>query len=111
MVLSGEVIHHLMIILLMEEFEELQGLLYFVASGVFTVFGIGFPIVKGTKYHDFLFNEMENLGYGKWGTGTDPIEIAQMMIAHIDKKRRQLGIDKARERTLVDMSDRRQLTA
>ncbi len=84
---------------------------YFVASGVFTVFGIGFPIVKDTKYHDFLFNEMENLGYGKWGTGTDPIEIAQMMIAHIDKKRKQLGIDKARERTLVDMSDRRELTA
>jgi carbon-monoxide dehydrogenase catalytic subunit len=31
------------------------------------------------------------------------------MIAHIDKKRSALGIDKARERTLVDMSDRREL--
>jgi len=76
---------------------------YFVDSGVYTVFGIGFPIVKDTKYYDYLFNEMEGLGYGKWGVASDPHEIAQMMIAHIDKKRQQLGIDKARERTLVDM--------
>ena len=82
---------------------------YFVASGVYTVFGIGFPIVKDTKYYDFLFNEMENLGYGKWGTAADPHEIARMMIAHIDKKRKELGIDKTRERTLMDMSDRREL--
>jgi carbon-monoxide dehydrogenase catalytic subunit len=84
---------------------------YFVASGVYTVFGIGLPIVKGTKYYDYLFNGMEKQGFGKWGTATDPHEIAQMMIAHIDKKRKQLGIDKARERTLVDMADRRKLTA
>jgi carbon-monoxide dehydrogenase catalytic subunit len=82
---------------------------YFVASGVFTVFGIGFPIVKETKFHDLLFNGLEDRGYGKWGTAADPIEIAGMMIAHIDKKRKQLGIDKARERTLVDMSDRRDI--
>ncbi len=82
---------------------------YFVASGVYTVFGVGFPIVKGTKYHDYLFSGMETQGFGKWGTSSDPHEIAHMMIAHIDKKRKQLGIDKARERTLVDMSDRREL--
>jgi carbon-monoxide dehydrogenase catalytic subunit len=40
---------------------------------------------------------------------TDPIEIARLMIDHIDKKRKQLGIDKARERVLVDMNDRRAL--
>ena len=84
---------------------------YFVGSGVYTVFGIGFPIVKDTKYYDYLFNEMEGLGYGKWGVASDPNEIANMMIAHIDKKRQQLGIDKARERTLVDMSDRRGLVS
>lgn len=32
-----------------------------------------------------------------------------MMIAHIDKKRKALGIDKARERILVDMAVRRTL--
>ncbi len=41
----------------------------------------------------------------------DPIEIAHMMIAHIDKKRKALGIDKVRERTRVDMSDRRDLVS
>ena len=82
---------------------------YFVASGVFTVFGIGFPIVQNTKYHDYLFNRMETQGYGKWGLAADPHEIARMMITHIDKKRKALGIDKTRKRTLVDMSDRREL--
>jgi hypothetical protein len=31
--------------------------------------------------------------------------MARMMIAHIDKKRKALGIDKARERVLMDMAD------
>jgi acetyl-CoA synthase len=34
-----------------------------------------------------------------------------MMIAHIDKKRKALGIDKARERVLMDMADRQALEA
>lgn len=82
---------------------------YFVASGVFTVFGVSFPIVKNTKFHDLLFNGLEKQGFGKWGHTTDPIEMAHMMIEHIDKKRKALGIDKARERTLVDMADRREI--
>ncbi len=82
---------------------------YFVASGVFTVFGVTFPIVEGTKFHKHLFEELEQLGMGKWGFATDPFEIAKMMIAHIDKKRAALGIDKARERVLMDMASRREL--
>ena len=84
---------------------------YFVASGVYTVFGVTFPIVEGTKFYKHLFEELEQKGMGKWGFATDPYEIASMMIAHIDKKRKQLGIDKARERTLVDMADRRAMDA
>jgi carbon-monoxide dehydrogenase catalytic subunit len=34
-----------------------------------------------------------------------------MMIAHIDKKRKELGIDKARERQLMSMEDRQKLEA
>jgi carbon-monoxide dehydrogenase catalytic subunit len=34
-----------------------------------------------------------------------------MMIAHIDKKRKALGLDKARERVLMDMADRRDMEA
>jgi carbon-monoxide dehydrogenase catalytic subunit len=84
---------------------------YFVASGVFTVFGVTFPIVEETKFHKLLFEGLEEQGMGKWGFATDPYEMAKMMIEHIDKKRKALGIDKARERTLVDMADRRALDA
>jgi len=84
---------------------------YFVASGVYTVFGVTFPIVEGTKFHKHMFEELEQLGMGKWGFATDPYEMARLMIAHIDKKRKALGIDKARERTLVDMADRREMDA
>jgi carbon-monoxide dehydrogenase catalytic subunit len=84
---------------------------YFVASGVYTVFGVTFPIVEGTKFHKHLFEELEQQGLGKWGFATDPHEMARLMIAHIDKKRKQLGIDRARERVLMDMSDRREMDA
>jgi carbon-monoxide dehydrogenase catalytic subunit len=50
-------------------------------------------------------------GLGKWGFSADPYEMARMMIAHIDKKRKALGIDKARDRVLMDMSDRRDIDA
>ena len=84
---------------------------YFVASGVYTIFGVTFPIVEETKFHKLLFEELEEQGMGKWGFATDPHEMARLMIAHIDKKRKALGIDKARERTLVDMADRRAMDA
>jgi anaerobic carbon-monoxide dehydrogenase catalytic subunit len=84
---------------------------YFVASGVYTVFGVTFPIITDTKFHKLLFEGLEEKGFGKWGFTPDPIEMANMMIAHIDKKRKALGIDKARERTLIDMADRRQIEA
>jgi carbon-monoxide dehydrogenase catalytic subunit len=35
--------------------------------------------------------------------------MARLLIAHIDKKRKELGIDKARERVLMDMADRQAL--
>jgi len=84
---------------------------YFVMSGVYTVFGHTFPMTKGTKFEKHLYEELEKLGFGKWGFSTDPREMARMMIDHIDKKRKQLGIDKARERVLTDMADRRSLDA
>jgi carbon-monoxide dehydrogenase catalytic subunit len=84
---------------------------YFVASGVFTVFGVTFPIVEETKFHQHLFEGLEEEGFGKWGFTADPHEMARMMIAHIDKKRKALGIDGARERVLVDMAARRDIEA
>ena len=54
-------------------------------------------------------NALEKEGVGKWGFATDPHEIARLMIANIDKKRKQLGIDKARERVLLVIADRREM--
>ena len=46
-----------------------------------------------------------------WDLEVDPIKHARKMIAHIDKKRKDLGIDKTRERIMVDMADRRGMDA
>ena len=62
-------------------------------------------------FQDYLFNELENVYGGKWDMYTNPMDHAHAMIAHIDKKRKELGIDKARERVLMDMADRQALDA
>jgi len=82
---------------------------YFVASGVYTVFGTNFPIMGSEKLVKHLFEEYEDILGGMWDFEPDPIKHAQKMIAHIDKKRKALGIDKARERILYDMEMRREL--
>ena len=84
---------------------------YFVASGVYTIFGVTFPTTGSKIYQDYLFNELENEWGGKWDFALDPDEMARKMIAHIDKKRKALGIDKARDRVLYDMAMRRELDA
>jgi carbon-monoxide dehydrogenase catalytic subunit len=84
---------------------------YFVASGVFTVFGVTYPIIEGTKFHKLLFDGLEAQGFGKWGFAIDPHEMAQMMIDHINKKRKALGLDKGKERVLMDMAARQKLEA
>ena len=44
-----------------------------------------------------------------WDLEIDPLKHAQKMIAHIDRKRKELGIDRQRERIMVDMATRRAL--
>ncbi len=80
---------------------------YFVASGVYTIFGTTWPTVGSERVTRHLFEELEEVYKGKWAFEMDPIKGAQMMIAHIDKKRKALGIDKARDRVLFDMAMRR----
>jgi carbon-monoxide dehydrogenase catalytic subunit len=80
---------------------------YFVASGVFTVFGTTWPTLGSERVTKHLFEEYENMFKGMWAYEPDPVKGAQRMIAHIDKKRKALGIDKARERVFFDMAMRR----
>ncbi len=80
---------------------------YFVASGIFTVFGTTWPTMGSEKVTEHLFSDYEEMYKGMWAYEEDPVKAAQLMIAHIDKKRKALGIDKARERVLFDMAMRR----
>jgi anaerobic carbon-monoxide dehydrogenase catalytic subunit len=82
---------------------------YFVASGVYTIFGVTWPTLGSRELTDYLFKDHEKLYGGKWDFETDPLKMAALMIQHIDKKRKALGIDKARERVLFDMAMRREL--
>jgi anaerobic carbon-monoxide dehydrogenase catalytic subunit len=84
---------------------------YFVSSGVYTVFGLHLPTSGAPVFHNYLSKEIEKLYGGKWDLEADPIKHAHLMIAHIDKKRKELGIDKARDRVLMDMADRQKLEA
>lgn len=84
---------------------------YVVASGIYTVFGVTLPTSGAPEFHNYLCKEFEKIYGGMWDIEPDPIKHAQLMIAHIDKKRKELGIDRARERVLMDMADRQALEA
>ncbi|MDL1966979.1 MAG: carbon monoxide dehydrogenase, partial [Deltaproteobacteria bacterium] len=82
---------------------------YFVASGVFVVFGRTFPTTGSKILTDFLFKEFEELYGGMWAVESDPVKMAQLMIHRIEKGREALGIQETQERVLYDMEMRREL--
>jgi len=82
----------------------------FVASGAYVLFAEGFPTVSESVCTNYLLKDIEKIYGGKWDfVEGDPYEMAKRCIAHIDSKRKALGIDKARTRVLVDMAMRREL--
>lgn len=82
---------------------------YFVASGVFTVFGVGLPVQGSEAFYRHISEEHETMLGGRWAVEPDIHRMATLMIDHIDKKRKALGIDKGKERVLFDMEMRREL--
>ena len=83
---------------------------YFVASGCYVLFGVGFPTINEDVCTNYLFKDIEKVYGGRWDfVEKDPYEMAKRCLAHIDAKRKALGIDKARERVLADMAMRREL--
>ncbi|AFM22978.1 anaerobic carbon-monoxide dehydrogenase catalytic subunit [Desulfomonile tiedjei] len=83
---------------------------YFVASGVYVLFGVGFPTINEDVCTNYLFKDIEKTYGGRWDfVEKDPYEMAKRIIAQIDAKRKALGIDKARERVLMDMAMRREI--
>ena len=84
---------------------------YFVSSGVYTVFGVTWPTLGSEEVTKWLFDGMGDIYGGKWAFEPDPEKMADLMIAHIDSKRKALGLDKAQERVLMDMDMRREMDA
>ncbi len=82
---------------------------YFVSSGVFTVFGVGLPVMGSEVFTRHIFQEYEEIFGGKWAVEPDIDKMAGMIINHINSKREKLGISKAKERVLFDMEMRRKL--
>jgi carbon-monoxide dehydrogenase catalytic subunit len=82
---------------------------YFVASGVYTVFGIGLPVEGSDAFCRHIFQESEGLLGGRWGMEAEPGKMAAEMIDHINRKREKLGIGRGKERVLFDMAMRRDL--
>ncbi|MBW2351127.1 MAG: carbon monoxide dehydrogenase, partial [Deltaproteobacteria bacterium] len=84
---------------------------YFVSSGVYVIFGPGFPTTGSKVVTDFCFREMENLYGGMWDMAETSNDFANKMIDKINQKRQDLGLDKKKERVLFDMAMRRELEA
>lgn len=81
---------------------------YFAASGCYVVFQ-GLPITGAKKFTKYMTDEMSDPYGGRWDIAEDPVKLAHKMIAHIDEKRKILGIDKQKERVLFDMEMRRDI--
>jgi len=82
---------------------------YFVASGIFTVFGVTWPTLGSPELTDYLFEGFKEIYGASWAFEADAVKAAHLMIDHIDAKRKSLGISHGRPRVLFDMAMRREL--
>jgi anaerobic carbon-monoxide dehydrogenase catalytic subunit len=80
---------------------------YFVASGVDVVLGSPFYVSGSAKVTSFLNEEVRELFGASFHNEEDPMKAAALILSLIEAKREKLGINKAKERKLLDMKDRR----
>lgn len=65
---------------------------YFVASGVFTVLGLPLKVYGSPDVLKLLTEGVEGVVGGKFAIEPDPMRAAELISAHIEKKRKMLGI-------------------
>ncbi|MDQ7850942.1 MAG: anaerobic carbon-monoxide dehydrogenase catalytic subunit [Armatimonadota bacterium] len=65
---------------------------YAVASGIFTVLGSPFNILGSEALTHFVTEELEGLVGGKFAFEPDPAKAAQLIVAHLDRKRQALKL-------------------
>ena len=82
---------------------------YFVSSGVDVIFGPTFPVTGSKVVSDYCFNKMKDIYGGSWHLAKKPSEFVNITLDIINQARKDLGIDKKKERILFDMAMRREL--
>lgn len=65
---------------------------YVIASGVYTVLGTNLPVLGSKEVMDFICGDIEKIFGGRFEFEPDPVKAAQLMIAHIDRKRKELNL-------------------
>ncbi|CAK8717520.1 MAG: Ni-dependent carbon monoxide dehydrogenase precursor [Candidatus Electronema aureum] len=83
---------------------------YFVASGAHVIFQ-DLPISGAKKFSEYILKGLKEEYGACWGVASEPLDIAKAMIAAIEEKREALGINKKKERVLMDMAMRREIEA
>lgn len=81
---------------------------YFVTSGAHVVFQ-NLPTSGAKAFNEFILKGMKDVWGACWGVAETAEEIADKMLAAIQEKREALGINKKKERVLMDMQMRREL--
>jgi carbon-monoxide dehydrogenase catalytic subunit len=82
---------------------------YFVASGMLVLLGSPLHVTGGEKLNGYLTGGLEANFGGKFAWGSHTETQVKIILDHLDKKRAALGINKKRERRLMDMKERRAL--
>ena len=65
---------------------------YFVGSGVYTLFGVRSPVSASEEVTRLISEGWEGMVGGKLEFEPDPAKIVEKSLAHIDAKRRTLGL-------------------
>lgn len=65
---------------------------YFVASGVYTIFGVTSPVASNPEFAELISKGWEAQVGGKLEFEPDPAKIVEKALAHIDAKRAALGL-------------------
>jgi carbon-monoxide dehydrogenase catalytic subunit len=82
---------------------------YFVASGMLVLLGSPLHVTGGEKLNTLLTKDIEEKFGGKFAWDHGTAAQVKLILDHIDKKREALGINKKRQRMLMDMKERRAL--
>jgi len=82
---------------------------YFIGSGISVGLGVYFPGADSKEFAAQVFEGLTQDYGAAWFFEPDPQALARKILAHIEEKRRALGIEGRRERVLYDMKMRRRL--